>query len=138
MMRSRSYFREMAGGVLSIFMQQASAQGARSTALSVLLVCLGTLLSSLAVAVYLHASLWILVFDAALVAINFVAFMFSYIFLLFRDRDALRSERFTLSKMALEKSLTGDTLSGFQVIERGFGSAQMLKSGSGTVEGEGE
>jgi hypothetical protein len=41
--------------------------------------------------------------------------MVAYFFLLFNDRDALRSERFTLSKMAIEKSVTGDSLKGFIV-----------------------
>ena len=46
-----------------------------------------------------------------------IAFLVAYFILLFIDRDALRSERFTLSKMAIEKSVTGDSLRGFTALE---------------------
>jgi len=46
-----------------------------------------------------------------------VAYLVAYFVLLFVDRDALRSERFTLSKLAIEKSVTGDSLKGFVAIE---------------------
>ena len=39
-------------------------------------------------------------------------YVFSYVYLLFKDRDALRSERFTLSKIAMEKGYYGDSLTG--------------------------
>lgn len=50
-----------------------------------------------------------------------VAYMAAYFILLFKNPDALRSERFTLSKMALEKSVTGDSLAGFTALELGDG-----------------
>jgi hypothetical protein len=51
------------------------------------------------------------------VASTGLAFLVAYFILLFVDRDALRSERFTLSKLAIEKSVTGDSLRGFAAIE---------------------
>ena len=36
----------------------------------------------------------------------------AYIYLLIADRDALRSETFSLSKLAIEKGLVGDNISG--------------------------
>ena len=104
-------------GIFRFFMQQASAQGARSNGLSALLMSSGTLLSAFLIALFLKVSLWPLVFLAVLSGINFLTFLFSYLFLLFNDRDALRSERFTLSKMAIEKTLTGDSLAGFKMIQ---------------------
>ena len=44
-------------------------------------------------------------------------YLFAYVYLMLKDRDALRSERFTLSKMAIERSITGDSLRGFSKIE---------------------
>jgi hypothetical protein len=107
----------MASGILRLFMQQASVHGARSTALNALLISSGTLLSALMVASFLDAEKWVMVLVSVMIGINFTAFIFACMFLLFKDRDALRSERFTLSKMAMEKSLTGDTLAGFQMLE---------------------
>jgi hypothetical protein len=48
-----------------------------------------------------------------------IAFLVAYFILLFVDRDALRSERFTLSKLAIEKSVTGDSLRGFTALDIG-------------------
>jgi hypothetical protein len=42
-----------------------------------------------------------------------LAYLFAYFFLLVKDRDALRSERFQLSKMAIERSIVGDSIEGF-------------------------
>lgn len=120
----------MASGILRLFMQQASAQGARSTALNALLVSSGTLLSALMVAAYLEADQWVMVLVSVMIGVNFAAFIFAYMFLLFKDRDALRSERFTLSKMAMEKSLTGDTLAGFQMLESNDDTSQSLAFGA--------
>jgi hypothetical protein len=44
---------------------------------------------------------------------------FAFLFLLFRDRDALRSERFAIAKMSIEKGVYGDTLSGFVEVASG-------------------
>ena len=37
------------------------------------------------------------------------AVLFAYVFCLFKDRDALRSESFSLRKMEIEKGLYGDS-----------------------------
>lgn len=42
-----------------------------------------------------------------------LVFLGAYIYLLLRDPDALRSEEFSLNKMALEKGLVGDSTHGF-------------------------
>jgi hypothetical protein len=55
----------------------------------------------------------------------FVAFFieaFAFLFLLFKDRDALRSERFTIAKLQVQQGLLGDSLTGFRRIETGSGS----------------
>lgn len=125
-------------GIIRAFMQQASAQGARSTALNPLLWSLGSLLSALMVSVHLRGDLWLVATTAAMVGANLLVLLFSYLYLLTRDRDALRSERFTLSKMAIEKSLTGDTLSGFRMLELDDEAASAPTSQGGTLGGQSE
>jgi hypothetical protein len=63
--------------------------------------------------------LWLLVLLGIAVGCTGLAFIVAYFILLFVDRDALRSEKFTLSKLAIEKSVTGDSLRGFAAIEVG-------------------
>jgi hypothetical protein len=111
-------------------------EGARSTALNTLLVALATLLAALLLAVQLKADMWVKEFLSVLISLDFGVFLFAYLFLLIKDRDALRSEPFALSKMAMEKSLTGDTLSGFQMIARSSGSQP--QTGGTEVEGGAE
>ena len=43
----------------------------------------------------------------------------AYVYLLLNDRDALRSERFTIEKMKIEKGILGDTASGFREVVEG-------------------
>jgi threonine/homoserine/homoserine lactone efflux protein len=98
-------------------LQQASAQGSRSTALNPLAWAFGLTLSALAVSVSFKAPDWIIVFLSVVSSLILAVFLFAYIYLLFRDRDALRSETVTLSKMALERSIRGDSLNGFEEVE---------------------
>jgi hypothetical protein len=65
------------------------------------------------------APVWLVVLLGVAVAGTGTAFLVAYFILLFIDRDALRSERFSLSKMAIEKSVTGDSLRGFAALEAG-------------------
>ena len=49
---------------------------------------------------------------ASLLIISVVIFLGSYIYFAMKQPDALRSEKFTLSKMAMEKNLIGDNRAG--------------------------
>jgi len=98
-------------GFLKVF-AQAAARGTRSSALRpidwLLLLQLGSLLGSL----YLDAANWIVIFFVFSSALSFSLYLFTYVYLLFKDRDALRSETYSLHKLAIEKGLIGDSISG--------------------------
>jgi hypothetical protein len=101
-------------------LQQATAQGSRANALNPLAWAFALALSALLVAARIStAPQWLLVLLGVAVAGTGLAFLVAYFILLFVDRDALRSERFTLSKLAIEKSVTGDSLRGFAALEAG-------------------
>lgn len=101
-------------------LQQATAQGSRSTALNPLAWALGILLSAMLLAARIsNLPIWVLWLLGCSSAVFVTAFVVAYFYLLFTDRDALRSERFTLSKMAIEKSVTGDSLRGFTAADLG-------------------
>lgn len=54
-----------------------------------------------------------------LVVVAFVAELLAYGYFLFTgNTDALRSERFTIKKMQIERGLLGDSLSGFVEVSR--------------------
>lgn len=94
------------------FMSQANAKGARSTALHSLQWTIAILLAGLPVSMLSGAPKWLLICIVVGVGASLITFIFSYLFLLVRNPDALRSETFTLSKMAIEKGLTGDSIKG--------------------------
>jgi hypothetical protein len=98
--------------MLRDFFQSASAKGARSTALHALQWGLGLFLTGIPAAIWAGAPQWLLVFFAFALGAILITFLGSYIYLLMKDRDCLRSEHFSLSKMALERGLMGDDITG--------------------------
>jgi hypothetical protein len=76
--------------------------------------------------VIVHAPLWVTTLLSVFAGSLLLVFMFAYLYLMFNDRDALRSERFTLSKMAIERSVTGDSLRGF--IQEEFAAGRVLEA----------
>jgi hypothetical protein len=55
---------------------------------------------------------WLLALLAIFLTISIGLYLFAYLYCLFRDRDALRSERYSLHKMAIEHGIYGDSTSG--------------------------
>ena len=98
--------------LLHSFFSEASAKGARSTALHALQWGMAMLLISISIMAMADAPSWILIAISSAFGLVLVTFIGAYIFLLIKNPDALRSERFTLSKMAIERGLIGDSLSG--------------------------
>ena len=93
-------------------LQQMSEGGTRSTVLRPLQVVFGLLLLAVtsggvagAPELLMHALLGCL-------GVTFVSFIAAYIYFAFTDKDALRSERYSIQKMAIQKGLIGDSSSG--------------------------
>jgi hypothetical protein len=104
--------------IRSLF-QQASAQGSRSTALNPLGWAFATVLSALIGAKVADAPQSIITLLSVFASLILAVFLFAYIYFMFKQPDALRSEKFTLSKMAIEKSVIGDSLKGFKELPVG-------------------
>jgi len=102
--------------VFRSLLQQSQANGSRSTALNPIAGALALLLSALLAAIWLHAVMWVDVLLAVFASLVLAVFLFTYVYFVFKNSDALRSEKFTLYKIALERSLTGDTLKGFSEV----------------------
>lgn len=93
-------------------LEGASAKGARSTALHSLQWGIGLLLAGIPASVLAQSPEWVIIVIVVLLSLVIAVYILAYLFLLFTDRDALRSEQFTLSKMAIERGLIGDNLTG--------------------------
>lgn len=98
--------------MLQHFFSHANASGARSTALHALQWVIGLFLSALALLVFGGAQPWLLISVGLALLVVLAVFLGAYLYLLLRNPDALRSEHFSLSKMAIEKGLVGDNVQG--------------------------
>ncbi len=88
--------------------------GAKSTVLYPLGWAIGLLIAGLIMLVcFAKPDLWLVQTLTALIVVGFVVYIVGWFIFAFKDPDALRSERYQLSKMAIEKTLQGDTLKGF-------------------------
>jgi membrane protein YdbS with pleckstrin-like domain len=98
--------------IIRSILQQSDVSGSKSTILKPLTWLISVLLASLLAAVPLQLPSWIVIgLSIALVVIVLLA-IFSYVYCLFTDKDALRSESYTLKKMAIEKGIYGDDITG--------------------------
>lgn len=103
----------MAIELIRSFLQQAMASGSKSTVLTDLRWFAAIVFSALLVAAGIQAPVWILILLSVILCLICVVYLAAYIFFAFRSPDYLRSEKFTLSKMAIERSVKGDSLAGF-------------------------
>ena len=90
-------------------LSHSDASGSRSTILKPLTWLLGLLLATLLAAFRFGAPVWFCYLLAGIAVLAILLFFFAYVFCLFKDRDALRSESFSLQKMQIEKGLYGDS-----------------------------
>lgn len=99
---------------LHSFFSEASAKGSRSTALHALQWVIGPLLGGISITAAVDAPSWLLIVLSIALGVVLGIFIYAYVFLLKTNPDALRSENFTLSKMAIERGLIGDSLGGLR------------------------
>ena len=99
--------------IFQSLLQQSSAQGSRTTALQPVIWISSLVMASMVTSISVHAPQWVLVFLGCIMTVLLATFVFAYVYFALRNPDALRSERFTLTKMQIEKNQLGDTVHGF-------------------------
>jgi hypothetical protein len=72
----------------------------------------GLLLTALIISFPADAPTWVTACLLVGIGLSVFLYMASYVFCLFHDRDALRSERYSLHKMAIEAGIYGDSRTG--------------------------
>ena len=105
--------KRMAIELLRSLLQQATASGTKSTVLTDLRWCMAILLTALIAILEAHAPDWVLILLASFAALTFALYLAAYVYFALKAPDYLRSEKYSLSKLAIERSVTGDNLSGF-------------------------
>jgi membrane protein YdbS with pleckstrin-like domain len=118
------------------FLSQDGARGARSTALHALQWMMGILLAALAPMAFSKVPTWIMALDAVCAVSVLAVFLVSYVYLLIHDPDALRSETYSLYKIAIQKGIFGDSLTGIARPEEIDGSSLTVQALSSKQETE--
>jgi hypothetical protein len=108
--------------IVSSLREQMQATLSRSDALKPLAWLMGMLLTALLVSAYLQAHTAIQILLGTLLGLSGALYLFAYTFCLVKIPDALRSERYSLHKMAIEHGLLGDSSSGAM-----FGAEELSK-----------
>lgn len=94
------------------FLERAEVQGSKSTALAPL-GWVVAIVASVCVSSMMTGIDWFQVGSFVLLCACLFVYGIAFFILLLRDRDALRSEKFVIQKLAIERSLVGDSLTGF-------------------------
>jgi hypothetical protein len=122
--------------LIKAFLEQATAQGSRSTVLRPLGWMISICATGALTGVYLKAPLWLIVLFAGLAGLAGVLYIGAYIFCLLTDKDALRTERYSIQKLAIEKGFVGDSIAGVVHVEAV--QEKQLMDASSSVGEEGE
>jgi hypothetical protein len=115
--------------LVSSLREQMNATLSRSDALKPLAWLVGILATATILGLFAKASEWILVAFVVALMSSIALYAAAYTFCLFADRDALRSEKYSLQKMAIEHGIYGDNLVG--VITPKAGGEKLIESFSG-------
>lgn len=97
---------------VSDILERASADGHKTTVMRPLQWVLGILFIAATGSMFSDAPGWWLVLLAVLICITMAIMAYAYIYAIHKSPDLLRSEKYTLRKLAIEKSLMGDDLHG--------------------------
>ena len=98
--------------LVSALQEQMNATLSRSDALKPLAWLVVILTTTAVLLVYVAAPAWLLILTACLLAGAIAQYFIAFGFCLIKDRDALRSETYSLHKIAIEHGLTGDSITG--------------------------
>lgn len=98
-------------GIKELF-ERSEASGSRSTILKPLTWFLSLIISGMLLLIRLDAPNWTIIIFTIIICIAIGVFFFAYVYCLFKDRDALRSEKYSIQKLAIEKGIVGDNMVG--------------------------
>lgn len=102
---------------LKHILQHAKSFGSRSSILSVLAWIFGTLFFSITLAGVLKAETWLLIAMFLLLVVVLISILVAFFYCLFTgNTDILRSEKFVIEKLAIEKQVASDSVTGTQTI----------------------
>lgn len=92
--------------------QQSDATALKSTVLRPVGWMMPILVSATLTAFYLGIPNWVGIMFSIFTGLTVLLYLFVYIYCLFTDKDALRSESYSIQKLAIERGFIGDNIIG--------------------------
>lgn len=105
-------------GLIKMFLEQATAKGSRSTVLKPLYVMMAVCIAGIFTSFHFSFPVWSSYFFAFFAFVTMSVYVAAYIFCLIKHPDALRSETYSIQKLAIQKGFVGDDITGVVPIER--------------------
>jgi len=102
--------------MLKQFLSQASARVLRSSVLGPLAWMTVILITAILLSVFFKTPFFITTILVIFICLIILLFIASYIYFMIKDPDFLRSETYSIQKLAIERGIVGDNLLG--IIER--------------------
>ena len=127
-LRPETILGQVAGGL-----SRVSAR--KSTALAPLTNLLVVLAPPVVAAMYLEPPTWITATVVGLLTLVVIAFLGAYAHFSRKSPDALRSERYSIEKMLIQRGLIGDDSSGFRKLT---GDEKLISAPNDDEEGHGQ
>jgi hypothetical protein len=123
--------------LVSMLREQMNATLSRSDVLRPLASLVGIIAIACVVLSYVKAPEWLLTVCGICFLGVILLYAASYIYCLFNDRDALRSEKYSLHKMAIEHGVYGDNTAGIiETPERARQDVPAIAAPKATIEGD--
>jgi hypothetical protein len=91
-------------------LQHAIIHGARSTVLRPLGWLIGILATLVLAAIRFQAPVWMNAAIIALLVLGVSIYLSAFVYCLLTDKEALRTEKYSIQKLAIEKGFVGDNL----------------------------
>lgn len=98
----------MAISIIKELLHKSDASGSRSTILKPITWFISSLIVGITILLKFNSPEWLIIFLTITMGLSILVFLFAYIYCLFTDKDAIRSEKYSIQKMAIEKGLYGD------------------------------
>ena len=93
-------------------LSRSDASGSKSTILKHLTWFLALIIGGILTLLKFGSPIGLTIMLAVIFCLGVAVFFFVYIYCLINDRDSLRSEKFTIQKLAIEKGIMGDDVTG--------------------------
>lgn len=116
-------------------LQQALQRNAKSTVLKSLGWLIALLLPATILASRYGMDKWLVVMFAVLDCLAILVYIAAYIFFALKDPEQLRSEKYSIQKMAIQHGFIGDDISGFFKVSK-IGNVPVLEDSKGNQKGK--